>query len=152
MILLITVFVFSVQAFPRSKKPMQDSHNSIYTPKIKRIVNAMNIGEFSTDTEYFAMLKTACDRNKCSSLETQTIQSVGQQIVFCQIKHLKAHGIENPDATSICKSSQAMLGCDTLATSLLRKMCYTGNQYSLKTWQEKELRNKARNRMPASKK
>ncbi len=145
------VFIVSFTAFSKAEKPINDSHNSIYTEKIKRIVNAVNIGDFSTDNDYFSMLQTACERNKCSVQESKTIQSVGQQIVYCQIKHLKAHAIENSDATYICQSKQAILGCDSLSTSLLRKMCYTGNRYSLKTWQEMELRIGSKKRMPASK-
>ena len=130
---------------------LKDHHSTIYTSKIKRIVNALNVGNFSTEKDFINQLIIACETNKCSTLETQTIQSVGQQIALCHIRHLKAHNIENSDATNLCNSQQVMLGCDTLATPLMRKMCYTGNKYSLKIWQEKELKIKSRKRMPASK-
>ena len=126
----------------------EDSHNSIYTQKIKRVVNAVDIGDFNTESGFIDVLKTACERNKCSTLETQTIQSIGQQMVFCRVTHLKAHGIDNPSATTLCNSKQAMYGCDSLATPLFRKMCYTGNNYNLKVWQQKE--SKYKSRMPAS--
>ncbi len=148
--LLISLLFVSTQAFPKGKSEIKDSHSTIYTAKIIRIVNALNVGEFDSDDQYFKMLNTACKRNKCTSLETQTVQSVGQQIVYCQIKHLKSHGIENSDATALCESKQAIFGCDSLPKPLLRKMCYTGNKYSLKTWQEKEIRLRSKKRMPAS--
>lgn len=148
--IIYTIVLSCLFTIAKAEEPIKDSHNSIYTPKIKRIVNAINIGDYKTEDQYFDMLQTACNRNQCSPMEKQTIKSVGEQIVFCQVKHLKAHGIDNPDATNICQSQQAMLGCDTLATSLLRKMCYTGNKYSLRTWQEKELRFNRNRRLPAS--
>lgn len=148
---IVPLFVLlSNSAFAgESQKPVVDHHNSIYTMKIKRIVNAIDLGNFPTEEKYLGMLKTACERNSCSAIEKQTVQSVGQQIVNCQIKHLKSHNIENSDATTICQSKQAMLGCDSLATSLLRKMCYTGNRYSLSVWKQKEKKT-YKNRMPAS--
>ena len=141
-------FAFGKQASSTKQKPVADSHNTIYTAKIKRVVNAVNIGDFTTDSQYYSMLKTACERNKCTNLEKQTIQSVGKQLVACQIKHLKSHGIENPDATNICGAKQAIFGCDSLASPLLRKMCYSGNKYSLNTLQQKE--RKIKSRAPAS--
>lgn len=153
-ILFITpiVIILSLQtSFAKKpvKKGLKDSHSTIYTEKIKRVVNAIDIGNFTTDKSYLKMLATACKRNQCSPLETQTIQSVGEQIIHCKIKHLKAHGIENPDANSICESTQAMYGCDSLPSQILRKMCYTGNNYSLSVWKQKE--RKFKSRMPASK-
>ncbi len=143
----ITIFVSSLGF---TKDSINDKHTSIYTDKLVRIVNAMNLGRFDSEDQYFSMLKTACQRNQCSPLEHETITNIGQQIVGCQIKHLKAHGIINQDATSICESKQAIFGCDSLATSLLRKMCYSGNNYSMKVWRTKEM--KLQRRLPASNK
>ncbi len=126
-----------------------DAHNTIYTKKIKRIINAINVGDFLSEEEYLKMLQTACKRNACNSVEKETVIDVGQQIIHCKIEHLKVHGIENADAISICNSTNAMIGCDSLATPLLRKMCYTGNNYSLQVLKNKEYR--LLNRVPASK-
>lgn len=125
-----------------------DSHTSIYTTKLIRIVNAMNVGNFETESSYRDMLKTACKRNQCNSQEKQTIQMMAREIVHCRVEHLKSHGIENSDATNICTSKQAMLGCDSLATPLLRKMCYTGNGYNVQVLRMKEA--KLKKRLPAS--
>jgi hypothetical protein len=142
------VFALCSTAFGGDKNDSHKQHNTIYTKKIKRIVNAVNVGDFSKESEYMEMLQTACQRNRCNNIETQTIRSVGHQIVHCKITHLEAHGIKNPDAISICNSKNAMIGCDTLATPLLRKMCYTGNSYSLRVLRQKEAQMKSR--MPAS--
>lgn len=148
--LLMTTIIFVLtSSFANDSQKIEDTHNSIYTMKIKRIVNAINLGNFSTDKKYFDVLEVACERNKCSDLEKQTILSVGQQLVNCQVKHLKSHQIENADANSICESKQAIFGCDSLSTSLLRRMCYTGNNYDLALWETKE--KKLKSRLPASK-
>lgn len=131
-----------------AKGAVKDEHSTIYTKKVMRIVNALNVGDYKTQNEYVDMLSTACKRNQCSSAEVQGVQIVGQEIVLCRLKHLKAHGISNPDANAICGTSQAKLACDTIATPLLRKMCYTGNNYNLAELQKKE--SKMKNRMPAS--
>lgn len=132
----------------QAEQDTEKHHQSIYTAKVKRIVKAINIGDHSTEMEYLDMLALSCQRNKCDSTETETVQMVGKQIINCQISHLKSHQVENQDATNICISKNAMLGCDSLATPLLRKMCYTGNNYSLKTYDQKE--KKIKNRLPAS--
>jgi hypothetical protein len=144
-ILFLSTQVSAKDANPHS---LEDSHTTIYTENIIRIVNALDVGSFQTEKDYFKMLITACERNNCSTLEKQNIQLVGEQIINCQIKHLKSHKIANTDAKNICESKQALLGCDTLVTPLLRKMCYTGNQYDLNALIEKEKRMK--NRLPAS--
>lgn len=146
--LFLILLALCSTGFAGEKSHSHKSHNTIYTKKIKRIVNAVNIGDFSKESDYMKMLQTACQRNKCNGIETQTIRSVGHQIVHCKITHLKAHGIENPDAVSICNSKNAMIGCDSLSTPLLRKMCYTGNNYSLQVLRQKET--KMQRRMPAS--
>lgn len=138
--------IFAKQSIDES--PTADRHSTIYTAKLVAIVNALNVGSFNTETAYQRQLSTACQRNQCSSLEKQTIKSIGQQIVHCKLKHLKSHKIVNSDANVICGSEQAMLGCDSLATPLLRKMCYTGNRYSLKALKLKERNMKKR--LPAS--
>jgi hypothetical protein len=144
MALTTLLFVMaSAQAFG-----FQDEHSSIYTKKIVQIVNAMNVGDFSTEQDFQSMLQTACERNQCNSTEKKSIQLLGQEVIHCKIKHLKSHGIQNADARSICESKQSMLGCDTLATPLLRKMCYTGNSYNTQVLKMKEV--KMKNRQPAS--
>jgi len=147
--IVLSFLLFSSTAICKNAKPVKDSHSSIYTKKLIQIVSAINVGEFSTERNYQAMLKTACERSRCNSQEKQTIQLMGQEITNCKIKHLKSHGIENSDARNICESKQALLGCDTLATPLLRKMCYTGNKYNLQVLKLKEL--KLKKRQPASK-
>ncbi|MEM7645927.1 MAG: hypothetical protein AAF203_03360 [Pseudomonadota bacterium] len=142
-IALFLAFVFAQNVFAN---PPQ---KSIYTEKIKKIVNALPVGNFDTDKEYFDMLKVSCKRNNCSPLEQQGIKAIGHQVVHCKTKHLKTQNIENKDATSICETKLPMLGCDTLATPLLRKMCYTSNSYNLQVLKLKEF--KIRKRLPASK-
>ena len=148
LVAFISISTFANSSNKKKGPSVADSHSSIYTTKVKRIVNAINIGDYTTDSEYYKMLSVACKRNQCSSLEKQTIRAVGKQIVLCKITHLKAHGIENPDATNICESKQAMFGCDSLANPLFRKMCYAGNNYSLNILKTKEL--KMKKRSPAS--
>jgi hypothetical protein len=147
-LVFLSLLFASSQLFGKSAQT--NGQPTIYTEKVKRIANAISVGIFNNDDEFYAMLKTACERNNCSLTERQTLQNVGQQMVFCHINHLKAHGIVNSDATYLCESKQSILGCDTLATPLLRKMCYTGNQYSIKTFQEKEIRLRSKRRTPAS--
>lgn len=118
------------------------------TGKIQRIVNAVDMVGFSTEEEFSKMLATACENNSCSAVEAKEIQTVGNKIILCKMDQLKAEGIVNKDAKIICESQQAMFGCDSLPNSLLRKMCYSGNSYSLKTWKDKE--SKMKSRAPAS--
>lgn len=139
------LFVFLIST---SLTYANESHDSIYTQKIKRIVNAIDLGDLNLESDLIARLKTSCERNQCSPLEIQTIQNVGQQLILCRVKHLKAHGIINQSAITLCNSKQVILGCDTLATPLFRKMCYSGNNYSLSLWKQKEA--KFKSRRPAS--
>ena len=149
-ITLITALLFaSFSLSAQSGKEIKDSHSTIYTQKVKRIVNAINVGDYENQKDYAQMLKTACQRNNCSAAEKQGIKIIGEEIVHCRLTHLKAHGIDNSDARALCDNKQSALGCDTLANSLLRKMCYTGNKYSLSELQRKEANLKKR--APASK-
>ncbi len=145
--MILSLFVFSLTASAEST--LKDSHATIYTQKVKRIVNALNVGDFQTQESYFEMLDTACDRNQCNPAEKEGIRIVGREIVFCRLKHLKAHGISNPDANSLCTTPQAQLGCNTLPSPLLRKMCYTGNKYKLSELMKVEIH--LNKRLPASK-
>ena len=142
------LITFLLIATPGFSKDVQDEHSTIYTTKVKRIVNALNVGDYETQKSYMDMLATACKRNSCTAPENKGIEIVGKEIVMCRLKHLKAHGIVNSDAVAICENPQAQFACDSIATPLLRKMCYTGNNYSLAELQRRE--KKMKNRMPAS--
>ena len=142
-------FSFAHAGTNTDQRSENDAHTTIYTAKLIAIVNALNVGQFDSEKAYQEQLKVACDRNRCTKLEQQTIQSIGHQIINCKLTHLKAHGIINSDANNLCQADQAILGCDSLPNSLLRKMCYTSNKYSLQTLKVKEQR--LSKRRPASK-
>ena len=131
----------------------QTSHNhssTIYTQKVVRIVNAQNVGDFATERDYLIHLQKACGHNSCNPVERKAVDIVGREIVACKLKHLKSHNIVNSDANNICGAKQVMLACDTLATPLLRRMCYIGNGYSLAIHMQKEKMIQNKKRMPAS--
>lgn len=145
---ILFALVLSYSSLLHAKDHLKDKHSTIYTTKVQRITSAINVGDFSSQDSYIKMLDTACQRNHCSPSELEGVRIVGEEIVLCRLTHLKAHGISNPDATSICETSQTQLACDTLATPLLRKMCYTGNNFSLADLIKKE--RQLKQRLPAS--
>ncbi len=153
LVLFISTVFFSTLTWAGQKtsspqKVQSHNHTTIYTAKIKTLVKAINIGQFENEKDYQEMLKVACERNKCNSAEMEAIKIIGREFVHCQLSHLKSHGVQNSDAVNICESKQAIFACDSLATPLLRKMCYHSNNYSLQVLQEKE--SKMNNRSPAS--
>lgn len=124
------------------------AQTSDFTKKTKDIIKAVDIGSFETEKAYMDMLKTACDRSSCNTLETIKIQEAGKHIVLCNMPYLKSNGLKNEHAQSICDHKQPVFGCDSHSTPLLRKMCYSANNYSLSLWEQKE--KKLHNRIPAS--
>ena len=109
-----------------------------YSSKLRNIAMAISVGNFSTEKEYLNMLETACKRNLCSSAEQRQLQVVGTQLVACQTNNLKHFGVSNQDVNDVCETKLPIQGCDSLATPLLRKMCYSGNKYDLKILVQKE--------------
>lgn len=137
------IFCFILTGFIFAKQPQ-----TIYTEKIKNIVRAIPIAPYEKEADLYQMLKKACTRNNCNSLEAKTILRVGRQLVSCKVKHLSVHGITNSDASNICESKHSIYACDSLSTPLLRKMCYSSNRFSLQVLREKEKR--ILNRQPTS--
>lgn len=119
------------------------------SPKVVRILNAVNLGSFPSESKLLSQLSTSCKNNSCNTLELSQIQEMGLRLVHCQLPYLKSKGIINGDAQFLCRPKQAVLTCDTLSTPLMRKMCYTGNRHSLKTLTQKEARFQQK-RLPAS--
>ncbi|MCJ8275846.1 MAG: hypothetical protein HRT44_12320 [Bdellovibrionales bacterium] len=139
-LILSFAVLFSISSFA------QTPHS--FSQKTKDIVKAVDVGSFSTEKEYIKMLNTSCKRSQCSSLESIKIKEAGQNIVLCNMNYLKRNNLKNSDATNICNHKQPIFGCDSNATPLLRKMCYSANKYSLSLWKKKEF--KIKKRFPAS--
>ncbi len=126
-----------------------DKQNQSISPKVVRILNAVNLGSFPSESELLSQLTTSCQNNSCNTLEFSQVNELGLRLVHCQLDYLKSKGITNGDAQFLCRPKQAILTCDTLSTPLMRKMCYTANQHSLKTLTQKESRFQQK-RLPAS--
>lgn len=124
------------------------SANAGVTEKLQRIVGAVDLSAQPTEEAFLKMLETACENNSCSVDENKDLQRVGQKIVLCKTESLAAEGYNNKDISTMCASQQPMFACDSLPNALLRKMCYSGNNYSLQTWKDKE--SKMKSRTPAS--
>jgi len=126
-----------------------DKQQQSLSPKVIRILNALSLGGFPSESDLLLQLSTSCQNNTCNKQELSQIQEMGLRLVHCQLPYLKAKGIVNKDAQFLCRPQQAVLTCDTLSTPLMRKMCYTGNQHNLKILTQKEARFRQK-RLPAS--
>lgn len=145
-ILFSLLYFISSVAFAENSMP----HSTLYTSKVRTLVEALSLLHFQTDTEYLTALKTSCERSQCNDIEKKGILLAGEEVIRCQITHLKSHSILNKDAVMICEFPQPILACDSLRTPLLRKMCYHGNNYSLQALQNKENHFKKSSRLPAN--
>lgn len=138
-VLFVFGFTLSSQAAPPA-----------VSQKVIQLVEAIPVGNFSTERAYLEMLGTSCKNSRCNSIDSKKIIEVGRNIASCNKRYLSGNKIKNSDIENICNHKQPIFGCDSNATPLLRKMCYGSNGYSFKVWAQKEKRFK-RNRMPASK-
>ena len=126
-----------------------NSKSNGFTKKTKDIILAVEVGRFETEKDYIKMLEVSCKRSQCSTLESIKVKEAGKHIVLCNMNYLAHNKLKNTDATNICGHKQPIFGCDSNSTPLLRKMCYSSNNFSLSLWKKKEF--KIKNRLPASK-
>ncbi|MCB0378909.1 MAG: hypothetical protein KDD33_10485 [Bdellovibrionales bacterium] len=138
-------FMATTHAQEVAKKPTQQPG---VTAKVKSILQAVSIVNFQTERQYMDMLSTSCKNSKCNPSESAKLVELGRQLVACNQDYLKKHGVQNGDAETLCQSKQPIFNCDSKANSLMRKMCYSANGYSLKVWAQKE--QSFKKRMPAS--
>ena len=131
-------------------QPLFAQGSSLASKKLQRILNAMSFSELTTEADLIKQVKVACQNSQCSAAEQSQAQALAAKMSHCQLPQLKTAGVDNRDLSYLCRTQQAMLGCDSLVTPLMRKMCYSANGYSLQTLAVKENSILKGSRQPAS--